>query len=547
MSEAIAKREIDLRGTLLTKRNGWHSLWNDCAAFCRPDKKDNMTAGTMPNNDVRPKVAETSTGINCLATFAGGLKNWMVPGAYTRWWKWDPHPAMKSPAVADWLADCTERAEKPLAASGFYESAHEMFQDLGAFGTGGLLAMPGKDLVMRLESVAPNEFVFQRDWEGNLSRFILTYWKTAEDLVRQFEGKAPQKAQENFRNGKVNELHEIIFSIHRRMPDEVKVSKYPDDPEGMPFAGCWISVEDKSVMLEEGFEEMPAVVPRWQKWSNSNDYGVSPAMMALADLRGLDLIEMIQSVLGELQVSPRVKRLAEETGVVDLSPGGVTTMMSKDGVSEWAPSGNWNVGKDMIERKQLAINELFHVSLFRSLVGINREMTAAEVNAREQQSANLIAPGTSRVGTEGIDPLMRRVFMVLYRKGHFAPAPNEAFYVDGAGQRFLPFPRTTQTNRMSRIQNSAKSVSFSNALARDMAIAQAGRPEVLDLYDMDKIVRDLNRADGIPGDWMLSETDVQNLRAARAKAQQEQAMQQAGLEAMARKPGEVASLMGGAA
>ena len=132
--------------------------------------------------------------------------------------------------------------------------------------------------------------------------------------------------------------------------------------------------------------------------------------------------------------------------------------------------------------------------------------------------------------------------MILYRKGIFAPPPDEAFYTDASGARYLLFPKTIQTNRMARAINGKKNISFSNLMNRVLPIAEAGRPEVLDNYKWDDICRDMDVADGVPSEWHETPEDVEKLRAARAQAQKEAAAQEAALKAIASKPAEVAAL-----
>lgn len=540
---ANAARELELRQHLRIDQAAWLSLWRDCAAFCCPDRRQivNHAMANQPDAKfVNSTQAENSVAKDCVNVVSGGMRQWVIPDG---WFQWQPAPQLQgNMQVKEWLADCTARAQGPLEASGFYDATHEMFKDLVVFGTGGKTIMEGVNTPLHVQALAPTEFVFQTNWDGEVSRYIVTYHKTADELFKMFGDEVPEKVKADLAGNRPNNKHEVINSVYTRDKAEMKVASYPDDPKGKPIESCWIHVNDKKVMSEAAFDEMPLTVPRWDKWSNSSAYGVSPAMNALADIRGLNVIDMILAVHAELQINPRVMRGPAEMGAIDLSPGGVTSVTQMDAVKEWATSGSFAVGEKQIERKEASIRAIFHADLFRQISNIQREMTKFEAQMREAEGVIKIAAPMSRLGRDDINPGMRRTFMILYRKGIFAPPPDEAFYTDASGARYLLFPKTIQTNRMARAINGKKNISFNNLMNRVLPIAEAGRPEVLDNYKWDDICRDMDVADGVPGEWHQTPEDVEKLRAARAQAQKEAAAQEAALKAIASKPAEVAAL-----
>ena len=90
-----------------------------------------------------------------------------------------------------------------------------------------------------------------------------------------------------------------------------------------------------------------------------------------------------------------------------------------------------------------------------------------------------------------INPILERVFMILYRAGKLPPPPREAFVANAVGQPLLLFPRVVQTNRMSQEIQAAKRSRFMEMFQVAASMAQAGRPEVFDNIDGDKATRDI--------------------------------------------------------
>lgn len=546
-----AERETKLRDRLRIEQAQWLKLWHDCAQFCCPHKAAavrSSQAAEVTKPAWNPQQ-QNSVAMRALSILAGGCRSWILPGGGEGWGgQWEPHPHLSgSHKVADWLADCTRRSVPLLEAGGFFTAGHEMFSDLGVFGTAGMFVDEGQDHPVVCHAKPPSEFVFMRDWEGAVSRVIVTYRKKAQELYDMFGAEAvPERVRADVAGERPDELHEVIHSIYRRGDAEVQAeAAYPDDPAGMRFASCWIHVAEKKVLREGGYQEMPFVAPRWLTWSDASGYGTSPAMQALADLRGVNLLEMLMSVLAELQVNPRIKGSPAHTGAVDLSPGGYTQMSADNSVAEWAPAGQFGAGEAMIARKENQIMQAFHADLFQAISPIvrQRELTNYVAQALEREAAANISPAMGRVASDFINPVMLRIFMVLFRAGVFAEPPDEAYYQDSAGRRYLVFPRVAQTSRMSQALNSRNAFAFNSAMSRLAPIASA-KPDIFDLYDFEKIARDLDRGDGMPPGWHHDEEAVAKIRQGRAEQQQAAMAQQVMAQAAANKPTEVAALAG---
>ena len=65
----------------------------------------------------------------------------------------------------------------------------------------------------------------------------------------------------------------------------------------MPIASIILHKDSKLVVSNSGFEELPAIVTRHLRWSEASAYGASPAMKALAEIRGVNYLELLMSTL----------------------------------------------------------------------------------------------------------------------------------------------------------------------------------------------------------------------------------------------------------
>lgn len=539
--------EIKLRDQLSLEQGQWLSTWHDCSLFCMPHMAQlvrNSSVAGVVKPTWNPQT-QNSVAMHAVNVLAGGCKTWIMPGGADGWGGvWEPHPHIgNNRAVREWFSECTQRSIAILENGQWFNSVHQAFAGLGVMGTWGIMIETGNDTPIACHSMPPSDFVFMRGWNDELVRVIITYRKKAQELLDTFPDTCPVTVRNDVAGGKPDTMHEVIHSIYRR--DGKASPRYRDDPMSMPFASCWIHVAEKAELGEGGYEEMPFIAPRWLKWSHASPYGVSPAMQALADIRGVNLFDMLTATSAELAVNPRIKVAPQHTGAIDLSPGGVTQMSGPDSVSEWATGARFDVGEAITTRKENQIMSIFHADLFRALSPIakEREMTNYVAQALEREAAANISPAMGQMTSDLINPGMTRVFMLLYRAGIFGDAPDEAFYTNEAGARFFLLPKVAQTSRMSQALNSRRAFAFSNAMARVAPLIPI-RPDILDVYDLDAINRDIDLGDGMPSSWHLDEGAVIALREGRQRQQEAAMAQQTAGQAIAKDPKGMAELAG---
>lgn len=554
---AKASREVAARDRLRIEQSQWTPLWRDCTAFCCPHKQkavDNSYA--QLTQQVRPRfnpMRQSSTAIDALNTASGGVKSWIIPGGDEGWGgQWEAPPMMKSIAVKDWYADCTLRSIAPMKSGSFFTAVHEMIQDLLVFGTAGILIDEGNErLPMYCEAIMPINFVFERDWTGEVLRVIITWSKPANLIKEQFSrpgDRIPEAVQNDIGSNGGNVVHELIQSIYRRS-DKEREEEREDEPKGQVYGSCWIHVATKTVMRERGYPECPFFAPRWNTWAGTgpSNYGTSPAMQAIADIKGVNLMDMVIATRAELEINPRVKVAPSQTSPVDLSPGGLTMVNDMNDVDEWGVvKGSYPAGVDQIERIERRINRAFFKDLFEAVTPVaqEREITNYVADAIKREAAAKLTPAIERFEQDFFDGAMRRVFNILARAGYFEDPPEEAGYRDSVSGvwQFAP-PQAIQSNRWTRTVNARKGQAFIQSVTRDMQIA-AIDPTIMDKYNFDLATRELSRNDGLPPEWFFTIDEVQKKQAERAAAAQQQMVQQTASQALIKDPVGLAELAG---
>ena len=534
-AEDLCHEANQLRGEM----SCFQSIWQQCADHALPLRRLGFTdqVSSSFKEDTR---LQSDVAVDALNTLASGMTSWVTP-SQQNWFQWEANDSVSGgEAVNMWLADCTARAHKALANSNFYHAVHLGYLDLGAFGTVGLFAEAGKERPLNFRCWHTGTFACAENEEGTVDRVFRYFTLTAGQAVERFGNDAPEICRKDVDEKKRHQKHPFIHAIS---PRERKDRNPAGGPMGMPVASCYVQPASKKIVQESGFESFPVMVSRWLKWSDESPYGVSPAMLSIADIRGSNYLESLLAAMANLKVNPRVISKTGAVGVVDLGPGGVTQVSDmQDAPQVWADPSDYRVGMDLVDRVDNRIKRAFHMPLFEQFATLERQVTATEVRARQAEQLARVSPAFTLLTTDLINPLLERVFMILFQGGHFAQPPQEAFVQDAAGQWRLLYPQTIQISRMSQAIEAQKEHAFASTIETFFPLMQMD-PTLMDDWDLSTAQRDIGRGKGVPGKYLRSPEDKAALQQARAEANQQAQV----MEAATKNPELAMQAIGGAA
>jgi len=529
-SPELAKRLLDRHATLKGDRAPWDAFWQEVGDYVMPRKAE-ITSRVDTPSTAKHQTLFDSTTVRSNNILANGQLAWMTPHSSV-WCSFDAPPELAgNDAVAQWFKRCTEIMHLELARSNFYSEIHELYLDRGAFGTAAIFCEEGRRGPLRFETWNVGSYSIAEDDEGYVDTMSREYCFTLRQAAQHFGeenlSEPMRKALAENNPKKLDERHTFIHMIYPRNPEEIDPSKA--DPANMPIASVYIDEKAKQIVRISGFRELPFFVTRFLKWGKAA-YGWSPSWLALPDARQLNFLEMNLDALAEVTAFPRMLIPQNYVGDIDTRAGGVTYFDANNPNAiprEWATAGRYDVGLDRANRKQKAIEAAFHVDLFQMFAQLERgNMTATEVAERAAEKLIQFSPTFARMTTELFNPMLRRVFALLLRGGFFPPVPQEAIIQDAAGA-YLPEPKISYSSRIAMSIRALENNAFARSLSMVMPLAQI-RPDVLDNYDFDRIIRDSSRNDGVPAEWLADAETVAQVRQARAEAAAQQAqMEQA--------------------
>jgi hypothetical protein len=182
-----------------------------------------------------------------------------------------------------------------------------------------------------------------------------------------------------------------------------------------------------------------------------------------------------------------------------------------------APNGDPGISLEMFKLHDDEIKRMFFNHLFRPLEDY-RNMTAFEVNERMTSDMMVLSPFVSRYVQEHVTPIMVHVYYVLQKKNLLPPLPQElidapSFEIDYVGKLSLATKNFETMGAINTLR-----------IFGELSQMNPAMLESLDYVDNDKFLHDMWYSQSASMTSLKDEQEVNELRKARAQAQQQQQM-----------------------
>ncbi len=494
--------------SLCSQRSSWECWWDELRDYvmpCRASRDEEVAQSSSS------KRLYDSTAVEACQKLASGHMSYMTP-SHEMWFKWaSPDPEAGDEAES-WYARCSEIANAELARSNFYTVLHECFLDRVGFGTGSLFCGSSRKGHLMFRHVPCGDFVCAEDDEGSITSYAREFTLTPSQAASQFGEKAlGAKAKALLRDERSAQSGSLRF-IHMVRP-RAQRNRRRQTAKDMPFESVYYSLDDDCAVEESGYREFPYMVTRFLKWGDG-PYGLAPARLVYPDIRQTQFLNRILDMLGEVAAFPRILELANQAGEVDLRAGG-RTLINTESASlgyprEWATQGRYDVGMDRLKQKQDAINRAFFVPMLELWTERKLQMTASEVHARENERVMLFSPSFTLL-TQDLQPLMERVFALLFRLGRFPKPPNTVLRYDQRGEASLDEPRVIYQGRIAMVMRRIQAEGTDRAMQRLQQMSTMD-PTLVDHVNLDRAFRSSARMDGIAEDILRPEHELRRMR-----------------------------------
>lgn len=496
------------------------ATWEDLLYYGFPRKRGIQTVyqpGDKPSWDV---FDDTATQSNLI--LAAGLSGYMTNSSQ-RWFelRTRKEALMKSDEVKHFFSESAEIMYSTFANSNLYQQLHECYIDLGSVGTAAIYEEDDPRDFVRFYARPPKEMYILEDSREEVNmvfrKFTMTSWQ-AYEFFGQDCGETIRKCVEEQKD--FNKTFDFIQYVCPRHKRDVRKK----DNKNKPYASYWVSLADKKIVRESGFEEMPYFCPRFYK--NSGEvYGYSALYTCYPDVTMVN--KAVETYIKGAEIAIYPPWIAENDGIMgtlDLRAGAINYQrqpMSQGQVIQPLRSGsNIQVGLDFIQRVEDKIRRAFFVDLFLMIAQQTGNMTATEVIERTQEKMLIIGPILGRLQSELLNKIVYRTFNILLRRGELPPVPKEL-----EGQAW----DVVYVSPLAKAQRAAQARDMQTFLA---VIGQMSEfvPDVIDKLKSDVIVDKFGKVYSVDPDIIAGDDDVADKRAARA-AQMAQAQKMAMLQA----------------
>ena len=508
----------DRYAILETDRSPCLTIWMDLADYILTRKANianrYATVVRMTDKQFDPTAEHA---LNLLAaSMAGTLTN-----KSTRWFALKcRRPELNDiKVIADWLDDSTERMYYALAQSNFYSQIHEVYLDLGAFGTASLLIDTDKRTgALQFLAQFAGDFCIAEDGHRRVNTVYRKFKLSAAQIEDLWPGKASPDVRKVAESSEKDKKFEILHCIFPRPYGKSGRGVLSED---MAFGSLYFEWDTNHLLEESGYQEWPIPTPRWAKTSGET-YGRGPGHTALPVVKTLNAVVEQKLMAGSLSIRPPL--LATQNGVlskVSLRPAAINTVapslpgQMNPPLQPLMTGANIRNAELLEEPMQQQIHQIFFSDLL-NLPEDGGEMTAREVMIRHERMQQALGPTLGRLEEELFNPTIERVFGVLMRAGQIAPPPRELLEVDGSIDIEYQGP-------LARAQRSGDTLAIERWTEwRIKQSIDLQDPSLLDVIDLDEAGWHSAEVIGVPSKVMRSKDQVAQMRENRASQQAEQ-------------------------
>ena len=494
-----------------SNRGTWEDHWQEILDYVMPRKADIVTKRI--SGDKRTEVLFDSTAITANNLLAASLQGTLTsPSRQWFYLKIRNEEVNEDREVQLYLEDSAKRMYDVFNQTNFNTEVHELYLDLCSIGTGCLFVEEGnkgfdEDLI-HFQTLHISEFYIHENVSGYIDTLYRKYKLTARQAVQEFgEDNVGPKILE-CASMKPDKKFNFIHAVE---PREDYERVFGESDTKLPFHSCHVCEEEKMVVRTGGYNEFPYLVPRWSK-ATGEIYGRSPSYNALPDIKTLNKAVEIGLKAWSKAIDPPL--LVQDDGVIGrvrMTPGGITVIRNDAAVKPFQSGANMQVTTFKEAELKTAIRQAYYSDQLQLQQG--PQMTATEVQVRYELMQRLLGPTLGRFQSEFLNPLIERVFGIMFRAEAFVQEPNllqgQSIDIEYVGP-------------LARSQRMEEAVAVERLYQLAMQLAQAD-PSIMDILNHDEAIRARAELLGVPKSVLRGRAEVDELRQARM---QQQAMQQ---------------------
>lgn len=525
------KRCNALLAALRAERSSFDAHWRELSEFILPRRARFTTFEVNRGTKVHQKIID-STGTMSARTLRSGMMAGVTSPARPWFRLSTPYPEInEDPEVKAYLYETTRRMETVFLRSNVYNKFPILYGDLGVFGTAAMAVMDDDEDVIRCYDFPLGSFYLANDAKLRVRTFIRPFRLTVQQVVERW-GNLDAKGQPDFKRDEPTVLSTFVQDqwtrgnfaawveiVHLIQPN-VAYDGEKFESQYKRYVQCYYEngKYEAGFLEETGYDEFPILGARWET-SGEDVYGTNaPGMEALGDVKQLQTgekrsLQAFEKLINPPMTGPRSLMTQKAT----VLPGDITYDDPREAGVGFRPTYQITYDPEKFEAKQdrvrSRIERAFYADLFLMLDSLDRrEITATEIAERKEEKLLAVGPVLEQLNQDVLDPLIERTFNIMQRRG-LLPEPPDALH--GVALRIEYVSIMAQAQKAVALQQIERFVGFVSQVATVDAT-------ILDRVDMDELIEQYTEATGVPPKILRSPEATQQIRQARAQAQQQQ-------------------------
>jgi len=492
------------------------SRLQDVADYVAPHREDIW--GTYLKGEQKGKKIYDGTALGAAVLATDGIHGYHVSPAFP-WFKYamNRKDVNKIPEVREWLQEIEFNMYQALNRSNFYSEMWMYIYDGLTAGTAAIY--PEEDLIedrISFETIHPGEIYIAENRYGEVDVLHRKRKLSARQLVQKFgTDNLPVQIRQIYESSPFTEF-EIIHAVFPREEYDSRMK----DAQNKRYASVWLLTAGNHLCRVSGFDRFPFAVWRYMR-SGKEPYGISPAMLAIADIKGLNLMEKCDLGARQMALDPPLNVPSYLEGKVEWKPRGINYMRdAKDRITPANTGSDFPATDDIIIRKQNAIKERFHVDTFLMLASLEGrgQRTAYEVSELMAEKAAVLGAELGPLNTE-LDDLNELVYDIEVAAGRM-PDPPDILYELAANDSSLRFD-PVYMGPLAQAQREKFAKEGIRKFFMEITPILNAKPETLDKIDADAAIDLLGEINNVPQELLVPDEKVAQIRQGRLQAQQQ--------------------------
>lgn len=535
-----------LEAELRLERISFRNYWRDLSDFILP-RRSRFFTSDVNKGDRRNLNIIDGTASMASRTLSSGLMTGVTSPARP-WFKLNTSDGElnQSPAVRTYLSKVEELMRGAFLKSNLYNVLPTVYGDLGTFGTGCIFMESDPKETFSFTCFPIGSYAVATDSKGRVNVFFREFQMTVRQIIDRFGRTNPEDPSyidwsvmtQAIKDHYEKSQYEVRVDIsHFILPNEdynmgkadSKYKKFKSVyyEQGVsannPSHVSQMGTSDK-FLSEKGYDFFPVMSPRWEV-AGEDVYGTnSPGMIALGDVKQLQLGE--KRIAGAIDQKVRPSMVGP-TGLknakASILPGDITYLDEREGQKGFRRLFEIDFDVRELEGKQEQIRQrisrAFYEDLFLMLANTNRkQITAREIDERHEEKLLALGPVLERINQDLLDPLIENSFRMMDEAGLLPEVPEELADQDYEVEYISIM---AQAQKLAGIGNIERLVGFTGQVAQF-------DPSVVQKLKLEDIIEKYGELAGVDPTLLTPKEEMEALKQAQAQAQaQEQQMMQA--------------------